>query len=458
VKKYSHDQKDGYVGGQTESRSRDLLKGRRGFLASVLAGAGTLALSACGGGDSSAASGAVSSRASAATMGALTTSADGTTIPSATQIIDSSGATWTLSNGVVYRNGAPAGYTAGVNLLLWYNGLVFQRNSDYNWWGWQGNWNQVPGDPRKNGSMFYGINGHINQGGPYAIASMAQQITYLSQLGFTMYRHDVWDANGAGTVATLASQAARNGINILPVLTPNMSGLASESAAYDAGYLLGTTVATTLKGLVKYYECGNELETWMVRGDGTLPSDYNATSFAIARGIIRGMFDGIRAIDSSALLLPAPCGWLHFGFFDMLWNGTAPDGTSGHPLVRWDVTPWHWYSDMGDICHATGGSGTYNILQLLQQKYGKPIWLTEYGVRPSYGTDTQIASYLVGGTMLGEYYSVAAQYGVQSVFLYELFDDGIYGSDGNYGLIQANAVTLKPGFTSVQSFIAAHPH
>jgi hypothetical protein len=437
------------------------LKTRRRFLASMLGGAGALALSACGGGgEAGAAAGAASNRASsgATARASFTPSPAGTTIPAATQITDNAGGIWTVMNEVVYLNGSPCGYTSGVMLLLWYNGYIFQRNTTYDWYVWLGgNWLAWAGDPRRQGSIFYGVNGHINQGGAYAVASMAQQLLYLKQLGCTLYRHDVWDANGAATLATLAKQASPSAINILPCLTGSTWGLANESDAYNCGYSMGSGVATQLKGLVKYYECGNELETGMVSGDGTVASDYNNAQFALARGLIRGMFDGIRAVDSSAQLLPAPCGWIHFGFFDMLWNGTAPDGSSGHPLVRWDVTPWHWYSDMGDICKATGGGGTYNVLQVLQQKFGKPIWLTEYGVRPTYGPDTQAASYLVGNTMLSEYASAASTYGVQATIMYELFDDAVYGSDGNYGLIQSDTVTLKPQFASLQSFIAANP-
>jgi hypothetical protein len=75
-------------------------------------------------------------------------SASGTTIPSTTQIIDSAHNTWTVSNGVVYENGVPAGYSANVTLLLYYNGTVYQENSSQSWWSWgNGAW-VVAGDPR----------------------------------------------------------------------------------------------------------------------------------------------------------------------------------------------------------------------------------------------------------------------------------------------------------------------
>jgi hypothetical protein len=286
---------------------------------------------------------------------------------------------------------------------------------------------------------------------------MAQQVAYLNQLGAKIYRNDTWDQGTATLLKSLAQVAAPSGIQLSACMTPDTSGVSSETQAYNVGYAQGQMTANTLKGLVKYYECGNEYENSIVRDDGVSPSQYNNTAFPIYRGLIRGMIDGVKSVDSSNQVMPAPGSWLHFGFFDMLWNGTQPDGSSGYPQVRWDITSWHWYSDMGNITAATGGSGTYNMLNELQTRYGKPIWISEYGVRPNFGTDAQIASYLVGNSMLGGFTANAARYGVQCTIVYELFDDAQSGGDGNYGLIQFDAVTKKPSFSALQSFIAANP-
>jgi hypothetical protein len=76
-------------------------------------------------------------------------SASGTTIPSASQIVDSQGNIWTVSGGVVLENGADAGYSSGVILLLYYNGVIYQENSAKGWWSWVNSaWVGVTGDPR----------------------------------------------------------------------------------------------------------------------------------------------------------------------------------------------------------------------------------------------------------------------------------------------------------------------
>ncbi len=75
------------------------------------------------------------------------TSASGTKIPSASQIVDAENNAWTVASGVVYENGKTAGYSANVILLLYYNGLLYHENSSYNWWSWNGTW-VSSNDPR----------------------------------------------------------------------------------------------------------------------------------------------------------------------------------------------------------------------------------------------------------------------------------------------------------------------
>ena len=65
-------------------------------------------------------------------------SANGTMIPAAAKIVDSALNVWTVSGGVVYENGTPAGFSAGVTLLLYFGGAVYQENKSCLWWRWSG--------------------------------------------------------------------------------------------------------------------------------------------------------------------------------------------------------------------------------------------------------------------------------------------------------------------------------
>jgi peptidoglycan hydrolase-like protein with peptidoglycan-binding domain len=97
-------------------------------------------------GNVSAASGAVSATTKGSSSPA---SPSGSTIPTMTQLVDSSGNSWTLTSGVVYENAAKAGYSASVTTVLYYNGTIYQENSSAEWFAWTGTtWVAVGNDPR----------------------------------------------------------------------------------------------------------------------------------------------------------------------------------------------------------------------------------------------------------------------------------------------------------------------
>ena len=69
----------------------------------------------------------------------LTASPDGTTVPTtASQIIDNSGAIWTIGPGnSILRNGASAGGGVGTK-ILWQSSVIYVYGTDSNWWQWTG--------------------------------------------------------------------------------------------------------------------------------------------------------------------------------------------------------------------------------------------------------------------------------------------------------------------------------
>lgn len=72
-----------------------------------------------------------------------------TTIPSATQIVDSNSSIWTVAGGAIYEDEQACAATANVILLLYCNGLIYQENSSHLWWFWNGaSWVGAGADPR----------------------------------------------------------------------------------------------------------------------------------------------------------------------------------------------------------------------------------------------------------------------------------------------------------------------
>ncbi len=185
------------------------------------------------------------------------------------------------------------------------------------------------------------------------------------------------------------------------------------------------------------------------------PQHFDNAKYQIARGVIRGMIAGVRSVDTQGKIIMGGGAWMHYGFYQMLAAGTQPDGSSNHPVVSWDITAWHWYSDQGDITNACGGTGCHDVLGTLQQ-LGHPIWINEYGVRPCLGSDDQIASYLVGNKMMAQFVKNAAKYNIQAIQTYELYDDPA-GGEGAYGLIKNDGKTIKPNYTaSFKNFVKAN--
>jgi YVTN family beta-propeller protein len=82
-------------------------------------------------------------------------SASGTTIPTATQIVDNELNVWTVSGGQAYENHALTP-SSGVTLLLFYGGNVYQENVHHNWWQWNGQaWISTASDPRAGHPLAY---------------------------------------------------------------------------------------------------------------------------------------------------------------------------------------------------------------------------------------------------------------------------------------------------------------
>jgi hypothetical protein len=67
-----------------------------------------------------------------------TASASGTNIPATSEITDSSGNIWTVSGGVIYKNGVLAGNSYNVKELLYENNTIYQENTSGNWYTWTG--------------------------------------------------------------------------------------------------------------------------------------------------------------------------------------------------------------------------------------------------------------------------------------------------------------------------------
>jgi hypothetical protein len=75
-------------------------------------------------------------------------SASGATVSTTTSLIDSTGNTWTISSGVVDRNGAAAGTASNITLLCYFKNVVYAEDASGNWTSWNGSSWASTTDPR----------------------------------------------------------------------------------------------------------------------------------------------------------------------------------------------------------------------------------------------------------------------------------------------------------------------
>ena len=306
--------------------------------------------------------------------------------------------------------------------------------------------------------IFWGANSHFDD-----TQSIAMHIAGMKTMGMKLMRI-TWE--GGSSLSTIQSyaqafQADGTGLQLLVCLdlsiSPDGSSLyASEAAAYAAAYSAAVTVASALAPYgVTMFECGNEMDTKFSinTGDpqGGFASDFNNAKVVIFRGIQRGAIDGIHSVNPALIACSNAYTVCSIALADMMWNGTQPDGSSGHPLVRWDVTSWHNYEDYGPLMGVEMGNSRpwVNIYAYANKHWGgKPIMITEWNGKAS-DTDPQRAAW--ASRFMYEAYSNRYKYNIAAVLVYELYGNPWAVLDG-----VANTPISTFG-TTVQSFITANP-
>jgi hypothetical protein len=459
---------------------------RRQFLGGLTALSASYLLAACGGGGSgssdpstkadaasgasgaaaasgaSAASAASGAKANAVSKDASNVSADGITLPDSPYIIDKFGSKWTLSNGVIYCNGSTVGNTYNVSTLLWYGGRVWHCGTGGQWYViadvvqcW------LPcNDPRTPiaapAGMFYGMNGHFDY-----TYSPQQVVSILKGLGCTSYRIGVTNTATQINAAIGLAQAFQSAGMTLVVLINqgvydnNGNVFSGENAAYSQGYSVAQGIANALKPYgVTIYECGNELTRQNATvldftRAGTSAKDFNNANWPAMRGVMRGMIDGVKSVQSNA-----KCG-INFcvndvGAADALWDGMQPDGSGGYPTVRWDITTWHNYEVYGDLFNlgCDGAMPGFDLPTYCKARYGVPFIVTEWNTGPEQ-SESYRASYIT--SKLGEFYQNRKTHNMQAVMYYVL-DSG----DQTFG-IMINGSPINPSYNAFQSFTSGNP-
>lgn len=309
----------------------------------------------------------------------------------------------------------------------------------------------------------YGVNSH----GDYT-QTAAQKLASMKMMGMSTIRETYeGTAQFINSMTALASLFQSDGTGkklyacIDIGLTSDGTNLwTSEQAAYNAAFANGVTVATALApyaSSVLAFECGNELgrKNGMTGQfpaiQGTNPSDFVNSQWPILRGAVRGCRDGVKSILPKALCASNALTFSEFALMDMLWNGTAPDGSSGWPTAQFDLIAVHSYHTWGDpLNEPFDGSGWlpfFNYWDRLNV-YGVPLVISEWNADADSQSQADILTWV--NLMLDKIYRNRNNLNIVSMMFYAMYSDPwnmLNDADGT-----PNAVG-----TAIKNFITANP-
>jgi hypothetical protein len=258
---------------------------------------------------------------------------------------------------------------------------------------------------------------------PYNKIPLTTQVHLLNSSGMNGYRTSCETANCAALVAL----AKANGIVILKSIRLQPDATITEAANYSRAYSYGVTEANNLGSAFTYFEASNELDNWVgMTGDGSSRSQYDAQRYSAARGLIKGLIDGVHSANASAKVLVDDAGWCHYGFLQMLWQ----DG------VRWDITSFHWYASQGNF--ESAGCAGANVAAI-HAAFGLPVWITEFNSDTAAGSGDPTAAAAWISTFMSQVNLVAEKYNIQGAFVYELLDEpSLAGAQARFGVFDSS--------------------
>jgi hypothetical protein len=271
--------------------------------------------------------------------------------------------------------------------------------------------------------FIWGMNGHPLTS--YPGVSIEQQVEYLRELGVRSYRVDVKSPDSIATLDRLIEEAGKHGIDILPVLTPEVDlEQADVEQIYTVARRLAFELVRHFQDKIPVWELGNELENYAIilpcemRDDGTQypcewgpagglsPLDYFGPRWAKAAAVLKGLSDGVEAAGTNVKTAMGTAGWGHLGAFERM----KADG------LDWDITVWHMY----------GEDPEWALKELV--RFGKPIWITEFNhPNGSMKSEEEQAEGLAH--WMDRIEQLSEPYAVEAAHIYELMDETYWAPD-----------------------------
>lgn len=277
--------------------------------------------------------------------------------------------------------------------------------------------------------VIWGVNGHPLTS--YPGTPIARQLAYIHDLGLKSYRVDVREGD-VERLPALVAAAKAEGITILPVLTPTLDLDGSNpEALYKNAFAFASGVVGRLKGDVRVFELGNELENYAIikpcemqddgvqypcgygPAGGARALDYFGPRWRKVSAVLKGLSEGATQADPAASKAMGTAGWGHTGAFERMQS----DG------IAWDISVWHLY-----------GSDPEPSLRALA-RYGHPIWITEFN-QPLGSTESESTQAAGLARWMRRIDELAGRYHIEAAHIYELLDEPYWaGFESAMGLV-----------------------
>ena len=283
--------------------------------------------------------------------------------------------------------------------------------------------------------VLWGVNGHPITA--YPGIPIETQLDFIKDLGLKSYRVNISDEGGQDMLAHLVDAGKARGIDILPVLTPGLDmDKDNTDELYGKARKLAVTLGTRFKKDIRVWELGNELENYAIikpcekRDDGsqypcawgpaggTGVLDYYGPRWVKASAVLKGLSDGMTAVDPGIRKALGTAGWGHTGAFERM----KQDG------IAWDISVWHMY----------GEDPEWAFREI--SRYGKPIWVTEFNNPYGSQRGEQKQADGVRLTMM-RLRDLQEKYKVEAAHIYELLDETYWAPDfeAYMGLVRLSA-------------------
>ncbi|WP_444848988.1 DUF4214 domain-containing protein [Mesorhizobium sp. LSJC265A00] len=280
--------------------------------------------------------------------------------------------------------------------------------------------------------LLWGVNGHPVIS--YPDVPIEKQLDFVKNLGLKSYRVNITAADQGDTLARVVKAGKERGIEILPVITPGLDlDKHNPEELYSQARQLAVVLGGRFKNDIRVWELGNEMEIYAIikpcekRDDGsqypcswgpaggTGALDYYGPRWVKVSAALKGLSDGMTAVDPSIKKAMGTAGWGHTGAFARM----KQDG------IAWDISVWHMYGEDPEWAfHEISG-------------YGKPIWVTEFN--NPYGSQhserQQADGVKQAMTRLRE---LQDTYKVEAAHIYELLDETYWAPsfEANMGLVR----------------------